>query len=492
MRRETWVVMLSALAVSQVALAAVLRVPQEYATIQAAVDDAAGGDTIVIAPGTYQGRGNRDIEIRKAVAIRSAEPGDPCTVAATIIDCGGQGRAFRFRGERSSRAVLAGLTITGGQAEDGSGIYIVQSSPTITRCRILRNGSSVEGFQRTEGGPQNGGGIYLRDSRATISYCLIADNEVQDHGAGVCCYGGTPSITNCTIVNNRVRNEGGGISILQGSDPAIRRCRITGNAATFRRGGGIACRSSHAEIANCVIAENRAGEGDGGGGLWLYRSTVAIGNCTIAGNASESLGGGIYADLCDILIENSIIWGNSSLPSPRPNEVMVRRRGQGNEIAVHSWQGRYEGVVPEPNLAPQANSYLTISYTDLRGGRRAVYVFGVPDWLQLVWGRGNMQADPLLADPAGGDYHLQSQAGRWDPARRAWVEDDVTSPCIDAGDPLLPAGEEPIPNGGIINLGAYGGTAEASKSYAPGRAAEAVGAGDLHNGLLPSEPAPAR
>jgi len=486
MRREMWVAVLSALAVSQVALAAVLRVPQEYATIQAAVDKAAGGDTVVIAAGTYQGAGNYDIEIRKAITICSVEPGDPCTVAATIIDCGGQGRAFRFRGERSSRAVLASLTITGGRAEDGSGIYIVQSSPTITRCRILRNGSSGEGPQRTEGGPQNGGGIYLRESNATISYCLIADNEAQDHGGGICCYGATPTIANCTIVNNRVRNEGGGISILPGSDPVIRRCRITGNAATFRRGGGIACRSSHAEVANCIIAGNQAGEGDGGGGLWLYRSTVAISNCTLTGNTTESFGGGIYADVCDILIENSIIWGNSSLPSPRPNEVVVRQRGQGDEIAIHSWQGRYEGVVPEPNLAPQANSYLTISYTDLRGGRKAVYIFGAPGWLQLVWGRGNLQADPLLANAAGGDYHLQSQAGRWDPGRRVWMEDNATSPCIDAGDPLLPAGEEPIPNGGIINLGAYGGTVEASKSHAQGPAVEAVGAGDLHNGLLPS------
>lgn len=42
--------------------------------------------------------------------------------------------------------------------------------------------------------------------------------------------------------------------------------------------------------------------------------------------------------------------------------------------------------------------------------------------------------------------------------------DDVTSPCIDAGDPNSPVGDEPMPNGGRVNMGAYGGTAEASKS----------------------------
>lgn len=64
-----------------------------------------------------------------------------------------------------------------------------------------------------------------------------------------------------------------------------------------------------------------------------------------------------------------------------------------------------------------------------------------------------------------GDYHLKSQAGRWNPMSQSWVIDDVTSLCIDAGDPNSPVGDEPVPNGGIINMGAYGGTAEASKSY---------------------------
>jgi L-ascorbate metabolism protein UlaG (beta-lactamase superfamily) len=66
-----------------------------------------------------------------------------------------------------------------------------------------------------------------------------------------------------------------------------------------------------------------------------------------------------------------------------------------------------------------------------------------------------------------GDYHLKSQAGRWDPASQSWVKDDVTSPCIDAGDPNSPVGQEPEPNGGRINMGAYGGTKEASKSLVP-------------------------
>lgn len=63
-----------------------------------------------------------------------------------------------------------------------------------------------------------------------------------------------------------------------------------------------------------------------------------------------------------------------------------------------------------------------------------------------------------------GDYHLQSQTGRWDPEAHEWMQDRATSPCIDAGDPAAPVACEPTPNGGVIGQGAYGGTTQASKS----------------------------
>jgi hypothetical protein len=79
-----------------------------------------------------------------------------------------------------------------------------------------------------------------------------------------------------------------------------------------------------------------------------------------------------------------------------------------------------------------------------------------------------------------GDYHLKSEAGRWDPISRNWVPDEVTSPCIDVGDPDSPIGAEPFPNGGRINMGAYGGTAEASKSWFGGPSCETIIAGDIN------------
>ncbi|MBN2131873.1 MAG: right-handed parallel beta-helix repeat-containing protein [Sedimentisphaerales bacterium] len=82
-------------------------------------------------------------------------------------------------------------------------------------------------------------------------------------------------------------------------------------------------------------------------------------------------------------------------------------------------------------------------------------------------GQGNISTDPLLADTAGGDYHLLAEKGRYVPAYGLWSFDTRTSPCVDAGDPAVDVGAERMPNGGRINMGAFGGTAEASMSEWP-------------------------
>ncbi len=79
-------------------------------------------------------------------------------------------------------------------------------------------------------------------------------------------------------------------------------------------------------------------------------------------------------------------------------------------------------------------------------------------------GPGNFSEDPLFADPDMDDYHLLSERGRYWPGQNVWVIDDVTSPCVDAGDPDADFSGEPEPNGGRVNVGAYGGTPFASLS----------------------------
>lgn len=79
----------------------------------------------------------------------------------------------------------------------------------------------------------------------------------------------------------------------------------------------------------------------------------------------------------------------------------------------------------------------------------------------------NISAQPLFVDSDHGDYHLRSERGRYWPEHDVWVLDEITSPCVDGGDPDDPVGQERTPNGGRINMGAYGGTLYASMSEMP-------------------------
>jgi parallel beta-helix repeat protein len=110
-------------------------------------------------------------------------------------------------------------------------------------------------------------------------------------------------------------------------------------------------------------------------------------------------------------------------------------------------------------------SHITIEYCDIEGGQDSVSVSG--RYSTLTWGRGNINADPGFVDPATGDFHLKSEAGRWDPNSVSWVIDDVTSPCIDAGDPNSDWTSEIWPHGEHINMGAYGDTQAAGLSTKP-------------------------
>ena len=208
--------------------------------------------------------------------------------------------------------------------------------------------------------------------------------------------------------------------------PTIDKCTITGNT-----GAGIELYSGgNPTLTNCTIIAN------GGSGIemrplragrFTYYNSPKMSNCIIAANDGFGLLRGIPT------VTNCTIAGN-------------RRSGiQDSMLTVTNSIVYFNG-----NRAGQiANSTGTVTYSDIQG---------------FFQGAGNIDADPLFADSANGDYHLKSQAGRWHPGSETWISDNLTSDCIDAGDPGSAIGLEPSPNGSVINMGAYGGTAQASKS----------------------------
>ena len=235
--------------------------------------------------------------------------------------------------------------------------------------------------------------------------------------------GSSPTVTRCVIRGNK----GAGIRLWNFGNPTITYCNIVANGGDgiemILYGQGRNSNSNYPIIANCVVSANSQ-HGISGG-------VPTISNCTIVDNLLNGI------DSSMPTITNSIIYFN----------------GDGS---------------PDAQIS---NSVATVTYTDVRG-----------TWL----GAGNIDADPYFVslrdwgnadDPNSlteidGDYHLKSTGARWSTETSAWTSDDVTSPCIDAGDPDSPLGAElrslpgdPDNERGEnlrINMGAYGGTIQAS------------------------------
>jgi len=430
--------------------------PADFNNIQAAIDDANSGDTIIVADGGYAGDGNRDIDFKgKAITVKSKNGPDAC-----IIDCNGTEsephRGFRFHSGEEANSIVSGLTITGGYGPEeeylyyehpvkrsfGGAIYCVGSSPTIINCKITRNTAKVDG-----------GGVYLQGAGAPrLIDCTITDNQAGNIGGGMAaarCSGWTH---NCVFSKNSA-SQGGAVGFWSAAAPMLSFCRISENSANGY-GGGIIGRNSGVTITNCVITKNTAAFGGGGivtGGDNFIYGQLTIKNCTFSRNTATSKGGAIFCDeLSFPSVSNSILWGDKA--------------NEGQEIAMS---------------CSDYGSELSISYSDIQGGQAGVSR-GPYEPCQLNWGPGNIDIDPLFRDPNNSGYYLKSQAGSWNPNTKSWVQDDGTSPCIDTGDPNSPIALEQFPNGGRINVGACGGTAEASKSYFGKPLCETIIAGDIN------------
>jgi hypothetical protein len=335
----------------------------------------------------------------------------------------------------------------------GQGNYDLDpSGKGITICSIDPDDpNTVAGTIIDPNGEGRGFCLHSGEDANCVIWGLTIQNGYGGRGGGIFCQDSSPTIKNCTGRNSTAITYGGGI-FCQGGSPQLTECAISGNLAMG--GGGIECWSGQPIIRNCPIAGNMVW-GDGGGGVDCYDSgNVILRSCTIAGNwAPEGVGGGLLCMLSNVEIENSIFWDNDAQ--------------QGSQISVPSWFGPASAAV---------------AYSNTQGGKAAVYMGPLSI---LHWGSGNIDSDPCFVgagywddnstpDDTGddfwveGDYHLKSQAGRWDANERRWTKDDVTSPCIDAGDPNSDWSGEPWPNGNRINMGAYGGTNQASMNGSPG------------------------
>jgi Right handed beta helix region/Abnormal spindle-like microcephaly-assoc'd, ASPM-SPD-2-Hydin len=372
-----------------------IHVPADQPTIQAGINTASNGDTVLVSSGTYY----ENITFSgKAITLTSASgPG------ATIINGQQQGPVVTFTNNEQRTSVLSGFTITNGY------------------------GNFNAGYQ--------GGGILMNGASPTIQGNVITSNGACAEGMGLAVSGGGPLIQN-NIIHNNVQTGcsggpgGGGIYVGGGVNMQIVGNIITNNSDYYGGGGGIAASGTGFVISNNVISGNQGGgisfqsnSGDGilvqnlitnntyGAGLsWGEEPAVLVSN-TITGNSPYY--GGV----------SEVVAGNMDNLLTMENNLLI---ADDNFSALSC--GNYNGSAPP-----------VFTNNDVFSAAASAYDPSCPN---LTGVNGNITADPLFIALLSNKYLLQS-----------------TSPAINAGNnaaPNLPskdfAGDPRIVNT-IVDIG---------------------------------------
>ena len=251
-------------------------VPGAYPTIQAAIDAAAPGDTVVVADGVYTGDGNKDLDFNgKDIEVRSLNG-----PAACIIDCENNGRGFYLHSGETNSAMISGFTIRNGsvtgQWPDGGGAIACHgASPSITNCHFRNNSSS-----------EPGGAVMLYGASTTIRDCLFSGNTAHSGGALMMFDSPAVTVINCLMDHNTAYNIGGSLDIAR-STVDIVNCTVADNVGTYGYGGMCSFEST-ASISNSIFWGNQP-DGIEAVGLSVSYSNMQDGNAG-PGNISEAPG----------------------------------------------------------------------------------------------------------------------------------------------------------------------------------------------------------
>jgi len=431
-------------------------------TLGAAVAAAAGPTNEIWVANAHE-KVITDISIATNLSIYGGFVGDPVT-GETLRSQRSTANVTALDGNYSTRlfditdgtVVLDGLTITNGieaSGQVGHGIRAIgHDSITIASCVIAENGLHDN---------RDGGGLYVSGGTAYICDTTFEGNS-KGHGTqgGGIYAAGNASVTIADSVFTNNHNYGaavgrqsqGGAIYLSSATLNVTNTIFTGNKvgdqASESQGGGVlyANTGSEAYFKNCVFYDNGNDAGFGvngpnGGVFHLNGSspypTVTVENCTIAFNIADSTiyGGMAYVGCGYFIAINSIM---------EQNEADTSIASVGDEI-----------------YATGTASYVHMSFSNITGTNGNYVVNG--GGATITWDSGVIVSNPAFAGDT--DFHLKSIGGRWNPVTSAFVFDAETSPCVDSGDPSSDFSQELSPNGGRVNMGAYGNTAEASKPF---------------------------
>ena len=244
--------------------------PADFSTIQAAIDAAANGDMIMVAPGVYQAspKAPQVVDLLgKSLTLQSVKG-----PASVVIDGENSNRGLLCSNAEGPATLVDGFTFTNCRHADGAGGRFTDASPTIRNCVFIDN---------------NGQGLHLINSSAIIENCTFQGNNAP-YGGGLQAIDSDPVIDSCQFIDNVGLLNGGG--------------------AHFAYCGGT--------ITNTLFDQNRTqATSSDGGGLHIAGSTTILTECTFSANSSFGQGGGLFMSWPDknpLTLSNCTFHENSS------------------------------------------------------------------------------------------------------------------------------------------------------------------------------------
>jgi len=267
---------------------------------------------------------------------------------------------------------------------------------------------SISLYETIIDGNQNGSVVTFDSGASVLDGFTITGGSASEAGGGITVTGGSPTIQSCIIRGNTARSNGewcGGGILIDAGLPVIRDTIIINNSV-LAGASGVRVGDTSFTMINSLVVSN-----SGRWAIHANEASITLINVTIA---EHGFYGGVFLNNSQATVSNSILWEESG-----------------------------------PDIEAESGGSYTITYSNVEDG--------------VLAGAGNISVDPRFADKYD-DYHLKSKAGRWNPSNKTWVFDRATSPCVDAGNTSSDWTAELWPHGKRINMGAYGGTAQASMS----------------------------
>jgi len=324
--------------------AEVIVVPDQQPTIQAGINAASNGDTVLVQPETYFETINfngKNIVVASAFILNA----DTSLISQTLIDAECNGSVVTINNGESDEARLIGFTLTNGcgtdinGSMDGGGIYCENSDPVLDHLRIINNAASGMG-----GGV--GGGICFRNSSALVNNSVFINNSANRGGGIRVDNSDNLVIKKCLFKDNWALNAGAGIMFYQCPGCLVTQSVFTGNQTIY---GGAICTFNSSPVIDRITSYLNRG---------LYGGTLQTENGSLP------------------IMVNSVCWQNAM------------NSGAINEIEI---DGYASGAV--------------VAYCDVLGGEENVVV---SPQSTLYWMEENINVYPLFADTNNLDLRLQS------------------------------------------------------------------------------------